>query len=326
VNPASRSHPATVSKRTSRSIWFYVVAAIVLIVLVLAALIAARLLSTRLAWRRVRRRLAAGAPADQVTGAWAWARMRLEACRLPLAADVSPDSVAAGRASADLPAEVFMPLRELAAATTTAAFAYEPSIAGAVTGSWTAAGRAEASARERLTRSSRALLAFRGPGPAARPEDVAGRRLTTARAAIIVASGLVLCFAILARFDVFNSSKGVVQPVSKPATSATATVSSPTSTVTTPTTSRPAHAAPAKGPSAPSQTLVPGDTGSQVKVLQRALAALGFSPGVPDGGYGLATQTAVARFQASKGLAANGVVGPQTLVALRHALSRRSRQ
>ena len=219
AKPASRSHPATVSKRTSRSIWFYVVAAIVLIVLVLAALIAARLLSTRLAWRRVRRRLAAGAPADQVTGAWAWARMRLEACRLPLAADVSPDSVAAGRAAADLPAEVFMPLRELAAATTTAAFAYEPSIAGAVTGSWTAAGRAEASARERLTRSSRALLAFRGPGPAARPEDVAGRRLTTARAAIIVASGLVLCFATLARFDVFNSSKGVVQPVSKPATS-----------------------------------------------------------------------------------------------------------
>jgi hypothetical protein len=326
AKPATRSHPAAVSGHTSRSIWVYVVAAIVLIVLVLAALIAARLLSTRLAWRRVRRRLAAGTPADQVTGAWAWTRMRLEACRLPLAVDVSPDSVAAGRAAADLPADVFMPLRELAAATTTAAFAYEQSITGAATASWAAAGRAEVSARERLTRRGRALLAFRGPAPAARPEDVASRRLTTTRAAIIVASGLGLCFATLARFGVFSSSNGVVQPVSTPAKSATATVSPPTLTVTTPTTPRPAHAAPAKGPSAPSQTLVPGDSGSQVKVLQRALAALGFSPGEPDGAYGLATQTAVARFQASKGLAVDGEVGPQTLVALRHALSRRSRR
>ena len=107
---ATRSHPAPVRKHT-RSIWFYVVAAIVLFALVLAALIAARLLSTRFAWRRVRRRLAAGAPADQVTGAWAWTRMRLEACRLPLAVDVSPDVVVAGRAMDDVPAGVYTPLQ-----------------------------------------------------------------------------------------------------------------------------------------------------------------------------------------------------------------------
>jgi hypothetical protein len=296
----------------------------VLIVLVLAALIAARLLSTRLAWRRVRRRLAAGAPADQVIGAWAWTRMRLEACRLPLAADVSPDSVAAGRAAADLPADVFMPLRELAAATTAAAFAYEQPITGAVAASWAAAGRAEASARELLTRSGRAILAFRGPAPVPRPEDVVGRRLTTTQAAIIAASGLILCFVILARFGVVSRSTGAVQPVSTATKSATATTPPPTATVTTPRTPRPAPASPANVPSAPSQTLVPGDTGSQVKVLQRALAALGFSPGRPDGDYGLATQAAVARFQASKGLAADGEFGPQTLVALRQALSRRS--
>ena len=57
-----RRNRAPVRKHPSRSIWFYVVAAILLVVLVLAALIAARLLSTRFAWRRVRRRLAAGAP------------------------------------------------------------------------------------------------------------------------------------------------------------------------------------------------------------------------------------------------------------------------
>ena len=322
AKPAIPSHPAAVSNHPSRSIWFYVVTAILLVVLVIAALIAARLLSARLAWRRVRRRLAAGTPADQVTGAWAWTRMRLEACRLPLAVEVSPDSVAAGRAAADLPADVFIPLRELAAATTTAAFAYDQAITGAVTASWAAAGRAEASARERLTRSGRALLAFRGPALAARPEDVAGRRLTRTPAAIIVASGLIVCVAILARFGVFSSSKAAVQPVSTPTKSATATVSPSTPTVRAPTTPRHALVPPAR---APSQTLVPGDTGSQVKVLQRALATLGFSPGKPDGGYGWATQTAVARFQVSKGLLNDGVVGPQTLAALQHALSRRSR-
>ena len=76
---------------------------------------------------------------------------------------------------------------------------------------------------------------------------------------------------------------------------------------------------------APSQTLAPGDTGPQVRILQRALAALGFSAGTPDGNYGPATQSAVERFQASEGLPQVGVVGPQTLAALQHALSRRPR-
>ena len=119
---AAPSNRAPVRKHPSRSIWFYVLAAIVLVALVLVALIAARLLYTRLAWRRVRRRLAAGAPPDQITGAWAWTRMRLEACRLPLTVDVSPDMVVAGRAVDDVPAGVDTPLRVLAAATTKAAF------------------------------------------------------------------------------------------------------------------------------------------------------------------------------------------------------------
>jgi len=146
-----------------------VVAAIMLVVLVLAALIAARLLSTRLAWRRVRRRLAAGAPADQVTGAWAWTRIRLQACRLPLAADVSPDVVVAGRAMDHVPAGVYTPLRALAAATTKAAFSREHSpSAGDVAAAWRAAGKADESARELLTRRARARLAFRGPASAVR--------------------------------------------------------------------------------------------------------------------------------------------------------------
>jgi hypothetical protein len=160
----ARSHPASGRKHPSRSIWFYVVAAMVLVTLVLATLMVARLLFARFAWWRVRRRLAAGAPADRVTGAWAWTRMRLEACRLPLAVDVSPDVVVARRAMHDVPANVYAPLRRLAAATTTAAFSREQSPSpGEVAAAWRAAGKTVDSAREGLTRGGRARLAFRVP-------------------------------------------------------------------------------------------------------------------------------------------------------------------
>lgn len=158
-------HRASARKHTTRSrVWLYVLAGILLFLLAVALIIAARLLATRFAWRRVRRRLAAGEHADQVTGAWAWTRMRLDACRLPLAVDASPDSVALGRAAEDFPADVFTPLRELATATTAAAFAHERSIGrGEVAAAWRAAGQADASARGHLTRRGRARLAFRGP-------------------------------------------------------------------------------------------------------------------------------------------------------------------
>ena len=95
--------------------------------------------------------------------------MRLEACRLPLAVDVSPDVVVAGRAMDDVPADVYTPLQALAAATTTAAFSREQSLsAGEVAAAWRAAGKADESAREHLTRRARARLAFRGPASTVR--------------------------------------------------------------------------------------------------------------------------------------------------------------
>jgi hypothetical protein len=139
---------------------------------------------------------------------------------------------------------------------------------------------------------------------------VAGRTLTTTQLAIIAASVLALIFAILAAAGVFNGSKAVAPPVRTPIVKPPPkTASTSTETATTPTTE------------APAQTLSPGDTGEQVKVLQRALKALGFSPGTPDGDYGQATQIAVERFQVSKGLAEDGVVGQETLNALQKALS-----
>jgi putative peptidoglycan binding protein len=94
---------------------------------------------------------------------------------------------------------------------------------------------------------------------------------------------------------------------------------STTTPVTTTTQTSPHTATPASTP-APTTTLKPGDTGAQVKVLQRALARLGYASGAVDGDYGPATQAAVKRFQTAAKLAPDGVVGPKTLAALKQAL------
>jgi hypothetical protein len=72
---------------------------------------------------------------------------------------------------------------------------------------------------------------------------------------------------------------------------------------------------------APATTLKPGDTGAQVRVLQRALAHLGYSVGKVDGDYGTATKTAVAQFQTASKLTADGIFGPATRAALVKALA-----
>jgi hypothetical protein len=145
-------------------------------------------------------------------------------------------------------------------------------------------------------------------GVAQREIVIAGKTLTMTQVAIIAASFLAIVFAILAAVGVFNGAKAAAPPVAP-------TTTAPLQT----STSTPANTTPAVA--APAQTLKPGDTGSQVKILQRALKALGFSPGKPDGDYGPSTQAAVERFQVSKNLAEDGVVGPQTLAALQQALA-----
>jgi peptidoglycan hydrolase-like protein with peptidoglycan-binding domain len=94
----------------------------------------------------------------------------------------------------------------------------------------------------------------------------------------------------------------------------------PPATSTATTTTTPATASNAKPVPAPKNPLKPGDTGRQVEVLQRALASLGFSSGTIDGQYGPATSNAVARFQQSVKITADGVAGPATLAALASAL------
>ena len=78
----------------------------------------------------------------------------------------------------------------------------------------------------------------------------------------------------------------------------------------------------------PSAALFPGAGYQQaggsgrVRALQRRLARLGFSPGPIDGRYGALTTAAVERFQARHRLTTDGIVGEQTLHALRLAQRR----
>jgi hypothetical protein len=138
---------------------------------------------------------------------------------------------------------------------------------------------------------------------------IAGRTLTRTQLAIIAASLLALFFAILAAAGVFSGSKATVPPVT------TQTLPVTTQPTTQATTTTPSVAAPA-------QTLAPGDTGSQVKVLQNALIHLGYLTGKADGVYGIDTKVAVEKFQIAKNLAEDGVVGQATLNALQQTLAK----
>lgn len=134
-----------------------------------------------------------------------------------------------------------------------------------------------------------------------------GRSLTSTQVAILAIAALAVLIAILAAAGVFSSNPPSTAP----------TITTPTTLPTTGTTSTFTNTV-----TAPTQTLQPGDTGAQVKLLQKALAHLGFLQGKADGDFGPATKTAVQNFQNAYGLTADGTVGPKTLAKLRQALSR----
>lgn len=71
--------------------------------------------------------------------------------------------------------------------------------------------------------------------------------------------------------------------------------------------------------STPPPLLGPGSRGSTVFRLQKELRAFGFDPGPLDGDFGPLTRAAVVKFQASRGLDTDGVVGPKTWAKLHAA-------
>jgi Putative peptidoglycan binding domain len=122
------------------------------------------------------------------------------------------------------------------------------------------------------------------------------------RIGIVAIAIVVLVLAGLAAGGVFSGSSA---PRTLPLSSITVTPPATTSA------KRSTRAA-----ALPSQTLKPGDSGAQVRELQRALKSLGYTVGTVDGQYGPATKSAVAAFQHTAGLTEDGVFGPKTLDAL----------
>jgi hypothetical protein len=151
----------------------------------------------------------------------------------------------------------------------------------------------------------RRATAPRPEAPPPEPEAPGdGRPSTRTTAAIAGAAGLVVVIVVVLLVT------GVFESGSSPSTAPTTTAPATTTHPATTTTPAPSHVP------VPTQPLAPGDNGTEVATLQRALGRAGYPVGTVDGDYGPATKDAVARFQASENLTADGIAGPQTLAAL----------
>jgi peptidoglycan hydrolase-like protein with peptidoglycan-binding domain len=144
-----------------------------------------------------------------------------------------------------------------------------------------------------------------------RPRPTARRsnRLPIPQRGVIATAVLliVLLLAVLAAAGVFSGS-------SRPRSVGTTTPTTPAATTTAATVTQPQPLP------VPTTALKPGDHGTAVSQLQRALARAGDSPGKADGVYGSGTTAAVKKFQSAHGLTADGFAGPQTLAALKRAV------
>ena len=146
------------------------------------------------------------------------------------------------------------------------------------------------------------------------PETVARRRrmLVLAALALAFVVGIVVVVVATGGGSGGNPLEGGTSPkTTQPATSPRTT----TTTTTTTTTPSLRVTVPVGG------NLSLGDSGSAVVALQKALAALGFDVGKPDGDFGSNTQDAVIAFQQAHDLKPDGIVGTDTARALNKALA-----
>jgi len=74
-------------------------------------------------------------------------------------------------------------------------------------------------------------------------------------------------------------------------------------------------------PSIGARTMRVGHRGWDVAALQFLLSRRGYSPGSVDGAFGPVTDSSVRRFQGSRSLTVDGLVGPNTIRALRGGIS-----
>ena len=125
---------------------------------------------------------------------------------------------------------------------------------------------------------------------------------------LLIAAGAVLVVILIVGWLLLRGGGSTPTPALTTTQAATTAITPTTTAATTP-------AVPA-----PTTTLKPGDTGAQVKRLQRALLKLGYTVGTVDGDYGTATKTAVEQFQTASKLTADGLFGPATRAAMITAL------
>ncbi|MGE5275138.1 MAG: peptidoglycan-binding domain-containing protein [Verrucomicrobiota bacterium] len=139
--------------------------------------------------------------------------------------------------------------------------------------------------------------------------------------------GGVCALGVIVPLVVFGGGGGGAERTAQLSTTTGLPSPTPTTTAERPTTTTAQTATtPTEKPlriSLPNGRLGPGDRGPAVVTLQRALAALSFATGPPDGTYGGVTKAAVVDFQQSNNLTPDGVVGADTARLLNAALVRR---
>ena len=131
----------------------------------------------------------------------------------------------------------------------------------------------------------------------------------------VVGAVILLLAGVLAGALVSRSVSGGVETTTSLVTT-TATLTTTLTTSTTPSTTT--SSTPTTLPEG--VVLRRGAKGAEVRQVQEALVALGYSTTI-DGKFGPATAEAVKSFQASSGLTDDGVVGPATLSALSAAVN-----
>jgi hypothetical protein len=168
-------------------------------------------------------------------------------------------------------------------------------------------GRDSMSETVELARGGVAAPATRGPSNS-----------PTRGLALLVVGAVALGVASFAIVSAVRGD-GESSPPAAPATQTAQGATSPAGT--TQTTTGAAATTPASPAVEALVPVAPEDEGEDVRRLQEALAALGFSVGEADGVYGAATVAAVAAFQRSAGLGEDGIAGAETIAALNAALA-----
>ena len=136
----------------------------------------------------------------------------------------------------------------------------------------------------------------------------------------VVGAVILLLAGVLAGALASRSLSGGVETTTSLVTT-TATLTTTLTTSTTPSTTTTTSSTPTTPATLPEGVVLRrGAKGAEVRQVQEALVALGYSTTI-DGKFGPATAQAVKSFQASSGLTDDGVVGPATLSALSAAVN-----